>query len=69
MRCIHKTLRVTPAMQAGITDRVWSLEDIVALMDAGAPKPGRARRTTSAEPESGEPMSLSKVARLWIVAS
>lgn len=37
---IHKTLRVTPAMQAGITDRVWSLEDIVSLMDARAPKPG-----------------------------
>jgi IS1 family transposase len=37
---IHKTLRVTPAMQAGITDHVWSLEEIVALMDARAPKPG-----------------------------
>ena len=28
---IHKTLRVTPAMQAGITDHVWSLEEIATL--------------------------------------
>src|SRR5258708_21994916 len=28
---IHKTLRVTPAMQAGGTDRLWSLEDIVGI--------------------------------------
>jgi hypothetical protein len=25
---IHKTLRVTPAMEAGISDHVWSLEEI-----------------------------------------
>ena len=29
---IHQTLRVTPAMQAGIADRVWSLEEIVGLL-------------------------------------
>jgi IS1 family transposase len=28
---VHKTLRVTPAMQAGITDHVWSLEEIASL--------------------------------------
>ena len=30
---IHQTLRVTPAMEAGITDHVWSLEEIVTLID------------------------------------
>ncbi len=28
---IHKTLRVTPAMAAGVTDRLWSIEDLVCL--------------------------------------
>lgn len=30
---IHKTLRVTPAMEAGISDHVWSMEEIAALAD------------------------------------
>lgn len=30
---IHKTLRVTPAMAAGVSDRVWSLEDIALIAD------------------------------------
>jgi hypothetical protein len=37
---IHKTLRVTSAMEAGVTDHVWTLEEIAALMDASyTPKP------------------------------
>ena len=30
---IHQTLRVTPAMEAGVTDHVWTLEEIVGLLD------------------------------------
>jgi hypothetical protein len=30
---IHQTLRVTPAMQAGIASHVWSLEEIAGLLD------------------------------------
>ena len=30
---IHKTLRVTPAMQAGLADHVWSLQEIVRLLE------------------------------------
>lgn len=30
---IHKTLRVTPAMEAGITDHVWDLEEIIMMAD------------------------------------
>ena len=30
---IHRSLRVTPAMEAGISDHVWSLEEIVDLLE------------------------------------
>jgi IS1 family transposase len=30
---IHKTLRITPAMAAGITDHVWSVADLVAMLE------------------------------------
>ena len=30
---IHKTLRVTPAMAAGVTDRLWDVSDIVKVLE------------------------------------
>ena len=37
---VHQTLRVTPAMEAGLADHVWSTEELVALL----PEPMPAKR-------------------------
>jgi IS1 family transposase len=29
---IHQTLRMTPAMKAGVTDRLWDIEDLISLI-------------------------------------
>jgi IS1 family transposase len=31
---IHKTLRTTPAMAAGVTDRLWEISDVVNVLEA-----------------------------------
>ena len=38
---IHKTLRVTPAMAAGVTDRLWEMSDLVAILDAAEAAPAK----------------------------
>ncbi len=30
---IHASLRVTPAMESGVSDHVWEMEDIIALLN------------------------------------
>jgi IS1 family transposase len=41
---IHKSLKVTPAMEAGISGTLMSMEDLCELIDARAPKPNRPTR-------------------------
>jgi len=51
---IHRTLRVTPAMAAGVTDRLWEIGDIVApveAMDAQLRKRGPYKKM---DPPNGE---------------
>lgn len=38
---IHKTLRVTPAMAAGVSDRLWEIADIAKLVEEAEEKPGK----------------------------
>ncbi len=38
---IHSTLRMTPAMAAGVSGRLWEIGDIVKLVEDGEPKPGK----------------------------
>jgi hypothetical protein len=34
-RCrVHKASRVTPAMEAGLTDRVWDMEELIEKITA-----------------------------------
>ena len=46
---IHKTLRLTPAMEAGISQQVWSTEDIVNLVPAPVAKKRGAYKPRATE--------------------
>lgn len=32
-RRVHQTLRVSPAMEAGVTDHVWTVPEIIGLLE------------------------------------
>jgi hypothetical protein len=36
---VHQTLRVTPAMEAGISDHVWSIDEVLQMAEPYMPKP------------------------------
>jgi IS1 family transposase len=37
----HKSLRVSPAMAAGLTEKLWSMSDLAVMVDDALPKPGK----------------------------
>lgn len=41
---VHQTLRVTPAMQAGLTDHVWTIEELVGVLEANEAKTVSCKR-------------------------
>jgi len=46
---VHQTLRVTPAMEAGLSDHVWDIEELVALLPGAKPtKRGPYRKRSAA---------------------
>jgi len=47
---INKTLRVTPAMEAGVSNQVWSIEEIAALLPEPVSKPrGPSKKRSNQE--------------------
>jgi IS1 family transposase len=38
---MHKTLRMTPAMAAGVSEKLWSMTDLAEMVDATVAKPGK----------------------------
>ena len=48
----HKTLRMTPAMAAGLVDTAWEVEDIVALVE---------KAETEAAPKKRGPYKKKKI--------
>lgn len=38
---LHKAHRMSPAMAEGVSDRLWSMEDVASLIEAAAPPPGK----------------------------
>jgi IS1 family transposase len=45
---VHQSIRVTPAMEAGLTDHVWTVEELVALLPVSQPaKRGAYRKRIS----------------------
>jgi len=49
---VHQTLKVTPAMEAGLTDRLWDISDLVAIIDANEEAPKKRGPYKKRQPEN-----------------
>ncbi len=49
---VHQTLRVTPAMEAGIADHVWTIEDLCRLVPEPKAAPWGTKNGRRPEPNS-----------------
>ncbi|XXR43491.1 IS1 family transposase [Sorangium sp. So ce375] len=57
----HEALRVTPAMEAGLTDHVWSVEELVAAaLSEAAGEPPKPRALKLPEPPPGTPTTPAR---------
>lgn len=63
---IHKTLRVTPAIAAGISDTVRDIDWIVGMIDEAAPKANRPARYNQPKALEGSPISNRASLRRWL---
>lgn len=64
---VHETLRVTPAMALGLTDHVWTVEELILAADAAKPEPKPPTRFKSV-PDSVQ-MTLPGMPHLRLVKS
>ena len=51
---VHKTLGTTPAVAAGVTDHVWKLDEIIALLEAAEATPTKRGRYAKTRTVTGE---------------
>ena len=51
---IHKTLRMSPAMAAGVTDRLWEIGDIVTLVEAMDTQPRKRAPDKKMDASNGQ---------------
>jgi hypothetical protein len=38
---MHESLRMSPAMATGLSDKLWSMTDLAKMVDETLPKPGK----------------------------
>ena len=56
---VHKTLGTTPAMAAGVADHVWTIAELVALLDAAEATPTKRGPYKKTREKRGYPAKIS----------